>query len=80
MAILADQAAVENEANQRGSLWKENGEYRSPIGPPPDDHFLPLMPMAVRDAADSFPINIALGATMLLQEPAAGFARLPFVP
>ena len=61
MAILADQAAVEHEANQWGALWKENGDYHSPIGPPPDEHFLPLMPMAIRDAADSFPINTALG-------------------
>ena len=61
MAILADQAAVENEANQWGKLWNENSEYRSPFGPPPNEHFMPLMPMAVRDAADSFPINTALG-------------------
>jgi len=61
MAILADQAAVEHEANQWGSLWRENGNYKSPVGPPPDEHFLPLMPMAIGDAADSFPINTALG-------------------
>ena len=43
------------------ALWKERAESRSPIGQPPDEHFLPLMPQAIGEAARTFPINTSLG-------------------
>ena len=61
MAILADQAAVEHEANQWAGLRQENRQYERPIGEPPEEHFLPLMPRALVDAAETSPINTALG-------------------
>ena len=37
-------------------------QYEFSMGPPPEEHLLPLMPMAISDVAGTFPINTTLGA------------------
>ena len=61
LAILPDQAAVENEANEWAALWQEKLLYNDPGIQPREEHFLEMLPKAVKEASESFPINTALG-------------------
>ncbi len=57
---LCDEAAVDREAKEWASLWKESAQYDNPIfhNPPALEA---LMPNAVAIAANSFPIGTGLG-------------------
>lgn len=72
-AVMADQAAVELEANKWAKLWKEKEPYPNPVGAPPEEHFLDLMPEAIEEASETFPRNTALGADNVAPR---AFARL----
>ena len=62
MAILVDQATNQHKSNKWGSFWQETLQYERSMGPLPEEHFLPLVPMILSDAAGTFPINTTLGA------------------
>ena len=59
---LADQAAVEKEANTWAQLWKSDDQYCMPSFSAPSEQLGALYPCALRMAASSFPIGTGLGS------------------
>ena len=58
---LADQAAVEKQADDWVRLWKTDEPYRMPNFPRSPEHLQTLLPSALKMAASSFPLGTGLG-------------------
>jgi hypothetical protein len=59
---LSDQAAVDKQADEWGTLWQELKEYEAPAFNIDEAPLQALLPDAICPAAASFPIGTGLGA------------------
>ena len=59
---LADQAAVDMQANDWAELWQEDVEYEHPLFDGNIESLGPLLPWALQQAAMTFPAGTGLGA------------------